>query len=132
MSKFIKALTHNSPLSSTQIAILILAVFFSACLGYYYTSAYWAIPPIWGLFSGIILGLVAFFLGISFQNSFGNLTYKFHMGRTANWSLREQLSGDISIAKNYKMQRKDNDALKKINQVLLKEGFREQWNIKPG
>jgi len=121
MLKLIKTIMYNSSLSKTQLAIFILAVLFSTFFGYYYASAYWTISPIWGLFLGFIIAILASFLGIFFQNYFGNLSFKFHMGNSSTRSIREQLEGDLSIATNYKMQKKYNEALNILNNILRQD-----------
>lgn len=81
--------------------LFIISTFFC----YYYVAAYWAISPLWGLVLGFVIGLLAFLLVVSLQNWFGNLSFNFHMGRPAKWSLQEQLESDLSIVRNYKIQK---------------------------
>lgn len=118
LNRIKKPITNVISLSTTQWAIFILLIIFSTFFGFYYVAAYWAISPLWGLLLGFGIGLLAFWLVISFQNWFGNLSFHFHMGHAAKWSAREQLASDLSIVKNFKIQKKYTEALNLVNKII--------------
>jgi hypothetical protein len=113
-----KVITNVISLSVTQWAMLFLFIFFSAFFCYFYVAAYWGISPLWGLILGSGMGLLAFLLVVSIQNWLGRVSFNFHMGRTARWSLQEQLEGDLNIIRNYKLNEKYNEALHHVNKII--------------
>ena len=117
-NRIIKVITNVISLSGTQWAMLFLFIFFSAFFCYFYVAAYWAISPFWGLVLGSGIGLLVFLLVVSIQNWLGKVSFNFHMGRTAHWSLQEQLEGDLNIIRTYKLNNNYNEALHRVNKII--------------
>ncbi|MGD2269270.1 MAG: hypothetical protein PVI06_02640 [Desulfobacterales bacterium] len=113
-----KVITNLISLSTTQWATFILLIIFGTFFGSYYVAKYWAISPLWGLLLGFGIGLLAFWLVVSLQNWFGNLAFHFHMGHAARWSRRERLESDLSIVRNFKIQKKYIEALNLVNKII--------------
>jgi len=77
-----------------------------------------------GAFIGIILGalasVIASLLIMFISDKFGGVAAFIYKGPKANWSIKEQLEGDLNQVRYHKMNKRFGQALLKVDEVLTK------------
>lgn len=77
-----------------------------------------------GAFIGVILGafasIIASLLIMFISDKSGGVAAFIYKGPKANWSIKEQLEGDLNQVRNHKMNKRFDQALLKVNEVLTK------------
>jgi tetratricopeptide (TPR) repeat protein len=120
MKKTKKSSFSFIPLSNQDKAIIIMALFFGIYFGRFYGIAYWENGTA-GAILGCVISLTANLILLPIKNWIAGVASKIYGSRTALWSLREQLEGDLNEAKYFKRQKKHDKALSIINDVLKQD-----------
>jgi tetratricopeptide (TPR) repeat protein len=74
-----------------------------------------------GILIGSILSVVAAFITILISDKFGETAGFLYRGPKANWSIKEQLEGLLNQVRYHKMNKRFDQALLKVEEVLVKD-----------
>lgn len=73
-----------------------------------------------GLILGVVASVVASLLTMFVSGKFGGFFAFIYRGPKANWSIKEQLKGDLDQVRYHKMNKRYDQALLKVDEVLAK------------
>jgi hypothetical protein len=94
---------------------------FLCLLGFIWGSASGGVlGAVIGLVAGAIVSVLVSLLAMVISDKFGGLFLFIYKGPKANWSVEEQLEGDLSQVRYHKMNKRFDLALIKVDEVLAK------------
>lgn len=102
---------------TTNRVICFIALFMGGAFGFFYGVRYWG-NGLQGSIVGLIIGIFAYFLGRTIMNVFAKVFGSLAGERTAHWTIREQLQGDMDQALHCKRRKEYPKALNIVNKII--------------
>lgn len=105
------------PETITNRMICFISLLMGGAFGFFYGISYWG-NGLLGLIVGLIIGISGYFIGLAIKNSFARAFGTLAGNRSASWSSREKLEGDINQARHFKRNKKFTKALNTVNRIV--------------
>ncbi len=105
------------PGTITNRAICCISLLMCGAFGFFYGVSYWG-KGLPGLIVGLIIGISCYFMALAIKSSFAKIFGALAGERSAHWSSREQLEGDMNQACHFKRNEKYTKALNTVNKII--------------
>ncbi len=88
---------------------------------------------IFGIIAGVIVSIIVSLISMFISNKFGQAAAFIYKGSGSNWTLQEKMAGDMDQVRYHKMNKKYDQALLKVNDVLAEApGYADALYLKAG
>jgi len=105
------------PETITNRMICFISLLMGGAFGFFYGISYWR-NGLLGLIVGLIIGISAYFIGLTIKRYFAKMFGVLAGGRAAHWGIRQQLESDMNQARHFKRNEKYPKALNTVNRIV--------------